>query len=47
MKCEKCGKEINDKAKFCRHCGSLVKHNEAEEQKKRMILNHINLHQKM
>ncbi len=34
MKCEKCGKEINDKAKFCRHCGSPVKHNEAEEQKK-------------
>ena len=32
--CGKCGKEINDKAKFCRHCGSPVKHNEAEEQKK-------------
>ena len=24
MKCSKCGKEINDKVKFCKYCGSLV-----------------------
>ncbi len=26
MKCSKCGKEINEKVKFCKYCGSPVEY---------------------
>lgn len=28
MKCDKCGKEINEQAKFCKYCGNSVEYHE-------------------
>lgn len=42
MKCENCGFENNEKAKFCTRCGaSLVHQNEAPTQQKMEIIQNI------
>ena len=39
--CPNCGKEINETAQFCEHCGNIISQNNAAQSQNAYFITHI------